>query len=234
MNRLNKIFYKVLNLHIPYWLGKWDVDKYHLDKDRNLFIDQNLELGYKPLPKLPFTIYQVNGSVTAHCGLTSLEGFPRTITGDLQLSFNKLSSLKGGPLEVKGNVDVSNNQLVNLVGSPNTVNYFNCSNNPLVSLKGAPANPEKFYYQNSSSFIMAQNNGNISYLVSFLPIEFLKGIVDHDILEILKAQGDYSIWNSDNSLNLFRFKEMMKELKYDKEYKISNILKSIIDELNQL
>lgn len=94
-------------------------------------------------------------------GLTSLEGAPRSISGNFNCSRNKLKSLKGSPKKIEGSFNCNqNNYLFELTDGPEYVSGncevsfcrlktlesapayvgtdFYCNDNELSSLKGAP------------------------------------------------------------------------------------------------
>jgi len=207
-------YHKIL---VKSWLHDHGIEKFEFDGSQ-LNVYQDVILLDRNLHQIPVNFYYVSGSFDCtNCGLTTLKNSPRYIDGDFRCGNNEITTLVGGPLVVNGAVDVSHNCLTNLIGAPECHGWFYCDNNELVSLKGAPKNLEKFYY-----------NYNL------IPREFFIGIKDNDILDILNIQDDYSIWNADNTLNNYRFQEMLTELENDKQTKISKALKSIIDELDKL
>lgn len=71
--------------------------------------------------------------------LTSLEGAPKSVSGDFYCHGNQLKSLKYSPESVGGNFACHRNQLTTLEGSPKSVGvYLDCSDNQLTTLDGAP------------------------------------------------------------------------------------------------
>ena len=70
-------------------------------------------------------------------GITSLEGCPKILYGNLNVEKNKLEILKYSPKKVVGNFDCSNNKIKTLECSPEEIKgLFDCSNNELLTLEG--------------------------------------------------------------------------------------------------
>ena len=68
--------------------------------------------------------------------ITSLDGSPEEVQGDLDISHNKLTSLKGCTKKILENFNVSGNKLTSLEYSPEEVGKsFNCSYNEITTLK---------------------------------------------------------------------------------------------------
>lgn len=122
----------------------------------------------RTLGKLPIKIGKVQGRfVVTESQLTTLEGFPDSISGFLMIRIcNKLKSLKGctqvvggmfylnncllvrtlegGPTQVLNDYVCSNNKLTSLVGAPEIcTSSFDCSRNDLADLTGAPTRVER-------------------------------------------------------------------------------------------
>lgn len=97
------------------------------------------DIGQKYSGKLPIRFGHINGGfLIKHCGLTTLEGCPHTVTNSFECGSNKLTSLVGGPSSVGQFYGCSYNLLTDLVGSPEKVDDLDCSYNKLTSLTGIP------------------------------------------------------------------------------------------------
>lgn len=75
----------------------------------------------------------------AGCSLKSLDGLPRFLPADLDVSFNDLTSFKGAPREIGGSLYAHRNRIETLEGSPREIgNHFYLQQNRLTNFKGAP------------------------------------------------------------------------------------------------
>ena len=115
------------------------VEKYTINDDNTIDVDDNVNLFNMGLTKLPIKFGRVSGSF--NCGrnhLTSLEGSPYYVGGYFSCNDNYLTSLEGSPKYTKG-FRCRDNKLKTLEEGPKTVllDYI-CSNNQLVNFKGIP------------------------------------------------------------------------------------------------
>ena len=168
-----------------------------IDVDGNLYLDLNVYPSGKKLDRFPLKFRKVNGNVDcSNNNLTSLEGYPQEVGGHFDCSVNKLTSLEGSPTEVGGNFNCEHNQLISLEGSPKEIGgSLNCSYNKLTSLKGCPS----------------KIDGDFDCFYNPLPPLIKQNI--SIIKRIIRCQDDYSIWNADGTLNEYRFRDMMEEIK---------------------
>ena len=168
-----------------------------IDVDGNLYLDLDVYPSGKKLDRFPLKFRKVNGNVDcSNNNLTSLEGCPQEVGGHFDCSVNKLTSLEGSPTEVGGNFNCEHNQLISLEGSPKEIGgSLNCSYNKLTSLKGCPS----------------KIDGDFDCFYNPLPPLIKQNI--SIIKRIIRCQDDYSIWNADGTLNEYRFRDMMEEIK---------------------
>ena len=126
------------------------------------------------------------------------------VNGDVDLSGIKLDHLPLKFGRVNGNFYCYNNRLTSLEGCPTIVEYdFYCNNNKLTTLK---------YFPKVGGRIVIGNNK--------LPKEIrIICFYDQLLKKVIEYQDDYSIWNSNGTLNQFRFEELMDEVK---EYAYKN------------
>lgn len=89
------------------------------------------------------------------CGITSLEGCPKVIYGNLDISHNKgLSSLEHCTNEIYGSFYCNDCNLKSLEYGPKKVGTdYNCSNNPLYTLIGAPSHIAENFVATSCKLI---------------------------------------------------------------------------------
>lgn len=122
-----------------------------------------------------------------------------------------------GSIDANGDVNLSSMGLYSLPLKFGRVNgNFYCYNNYLTSLKGAPTIVEYNFYCGGNKLktlkYFPKVEGRIGIDDNKLPKEICE---NKDLLilkKIIEYQDDYSIWNSDNTLNQFRFKDMMEEV----------------------
>jgi len=126
-----KVFEEIENL---------EIENYTFNDDGSIDVDDNVNLSFKYLNKLPVKFRNVSGFFNCSSNnLTSLEGCPKTVGGSFICRSNKITSLKGGPETVGGNFNCSSNSLISLEGGPKTVGGdFYCYGDNLTSLLGSP------------------------------------------------------------------------------------------------
>ena len=126
------------------------------------------------------------------------------VNGDVDLSGIKLDHLPLKFRKVSGHFYCNSNILKSLEGCPVVVEYdFYCNNNKLTTLK---------YFPKVGGRIVIGNNK--------LPKEIrIICFYDQLLKKVIEYQDDYSIWNSNGTLNQFRFEELMDEVK---EYAYKN------------
>ena len=141
----------------------------------------------------------VNGGMNLNFNGRKLDRLPLKfgrVNGNFYCSHNKLTTLEGCPSYVGRYFSCSHNQLTSLEGGPKEVGSgFSCNNNKLTTLKGGP------------------KEVGVNFDCSYNPLPDLIRKNNKYIIDILKFQDDYSIWNIDGSLNEYRFKDMMIEIK---------------------
>lgn len=126
---------------------KYNITNYSINDDMSIDVDNDVDLSYSDLHKLPLNFNKVNGDFDCSCNnLESLEGSPSEVGGDFDCGYNHLESLEFSPSAIGGDYYCYDNSLKTLKGAPNKIGgiEFNCNINKLVSLKHAPCNIEKF------------------------------------------------------------------------------------------
>lgn len=101
------------------FVRKYDVKLVHdytseplliLEEDNSITIHGDFVLNYiyfSPIKKLPFKLNKVYGSfILINAGLKSLDGCPKYVCHDFNVSQNQLSTLDGGPVFVGENYNV--------------------------------------------------------------------------------------------------------------------------------
>ena len=142
----------------------------------------------------------------SHMNLINIPLKFRKVSGNFLCNNNKLTSLEGSPIEC-GDFYCCNNKLISLEGGPLKVNgNFDCTNNKLISLEGAPKYFGHFEHR-KNNFISKRALWSIT-----------TGGQSKFLHKIIKYQDDYSIWNADNTLNEYRFNDMIVEIKEDLGY----------------
>jgi len=151
------------------------------------------------IEKYEISDFKVDVNESVYINNEKLDKLPlnfKRVFGNFKCSENNLIDLQGCPSEVYGNFDCSDNLITSLQGCPTYVKgSFFCYNNKLTTLK----------------FIPKKIPGTININGNPLPTEIYDNI-EH-INKIVEWQDEYTIWNSDNSLNSYRFYEMMYDIK---------------------
>lgn len=115
------------------------------NSDGTYVIDIDVRLDALGISKIdfPVEISTVNGYFDASSNfLTTLEGMPKNINGNIYLFFNKLTNLKYCPTTVTNQFDCSWNYLTSLEGCPiatESDSSYKVNNNNLHSLHGLPS-----------------------------------------------------------------------------------------------
>jgi len=139
---------------------KYGIEKYTINSDGIVDVDDDVYLSEKRLTKLPLKFGKVSGSFTCDTNqLITLEGSPQSVgdyfncsrnylttlegctksVGSFHCGSNKLTTLEFCPRSVSGYFDCNHNQLTTLEGGPQSVgDYFDCGYNKLISLEFCP------------------------------------------------------------------------------------------------
>ena len=76
--------------------NEYDIDNYTINPDGSIDVDDNVNLNYRDLTKIPIKFNKVSGNFDCFRNqLTSLEGCPKEVGGYFSCSNNKLSTLDG-------------------------------------------------------------------------------------------------------------------------------------------
>ena len=149
-----------------------------------------LDISYMSLTKLPDVLKNIKIDGDFNCEgnhIESLENFPKSVGGAINLAWNKLKSLEGPNIEVANAGDYpgdsfncKGNYLTDLKGGPKVVKgNYNCSENDLVSLKGAPEKIEGYFYcghNKLTSFVGGPIFVAKDFYGSFNNLESLEGL----------------------------------------------------------
>ena len=92
--------------NIVAWLKTYDIKKYEIYKDLSVYVSQDVDIYEEyDLEFLPIRFYTVNGKFNIYdCNLTTLEGFPQTVTGLVNVGRNNLRNLNYMPAFVGGTI----------------------------------------------------------------------------------------------------------------------------------
>ncbi len=132
---------------LEYILKKFNIFYYTINEDGSMNCEQDIDLSYKYLTKIPIKFNRINGYFNIiNNNLISLSNCPTYIEGVFECSFNLLTSLEFSPEYVGGNYYCNNNQLITLKGCVEEVyGSFNCKNNKLTSLEFCPMQVEGYF-----------------------------------------------------------------------------------------
>lgn len=134
---------------------KYDIKNYTINPDGSIDVDDNVNLSYMGLTKIPLKFNKVNGWFDCSCNkLTSLEGCPSYVGISFNCSYNCLTTLENSPNEVGKSFHCYDNKLVNLKGIGEVKGYgIHCIQNPLESLEGYNGDLSKLYCLNKEKLI---------------------------------------------------------------------------------
>lgn len=181
---------------------------------------------------------KVNGGLyLSHNKLKNLSDLPETVEKAVTIGFNNITSLKNSGLKNTPLLDITSNKITNLENDFIDIQTISASNNKLTTFEGCP---KKLYLLNVygnklTSFkglkdveiehILVVNHNNITNLKGIpkscsgygimdnpLPNEILKLAETPKLKDIIKNQDEYSIWNSDGTLNKGRFKILLNDI----------------------
>ena len=170
--------------------------------------------------------------------LSNLEYCPQYVGGYFDCNANKLSNLKGCPQYVGSNFDTNN--IESLEGCPENINgFFDCSSNKLSTLKNSPkiilgtmncaynkltslegpkfVKSDFIFQKNKITNLLYFNNIEVrgSILLSYNPLPQEIKSNDKYIMDIVKWQNDYIIWNREGLLNKENFQELLNDINHD-------------------
>jgi hypothetical protein len=131
------------------WLKSKNVDDFIIKPDLSVDVTGDVKISFdEKLEYLPVQFNSIYGSFNIqHCGLKTLNGAPREVTGSYIIAGNKLTSLEGVPKEIPKYFMCEHNLLTSLEGGPRVVGEsYACSFNKLVDLKGGPREVSGNFY----------------------------------------------------------------------------------------
>lgn len=130
--------------------NEYDIDNYTINPDGSIDVDDNVNLIYMELTKIPIKFNKVSGYFDCYKNeLISLEGCPKEVGGYFSCSNNKLSTLEGSPNYVGDSFYCSGNKLTTLEGCSKEVGGdFYCNHNQLTTLDGYNGDLNKLYCNN--------------------------------------------------------------------------------------
>jgi hypothetical protein len=132
---------------IQAWLDEMEIEKYVINDDLTVDVNQNVSLYHKSLSFFPVQFGTVNGDFNcSENQLISLIGSPRKVTQTFDCTYNKLITLEGAPDEVDIFICDYNKTLISLKGCPQIINWdFQCRENSITSLEGGPIKVGNIY-----------------------------------------------------------------------------------------
>lgn len=144
-------------------------------------VSGDFELMYVNLTSLEGAPQSIQGNIWLQGNkLTSLQGCPKYCGKNFDCSANKITSLKGVPKKIYGNFNCVNNKLTDLVGAPEeVVGEFSCSFNPLKTLEGLPrkiGGNLVVYVSTLKAFNCAQTEVGGTFFLDIANIESLESL----------------------------------------------------------
>ena len=137
---------------------KYNIDRYTLNQDNSIDVDEGVFLSGMHLDRLPLDFGKVNGY--------------------FDCSFNQLTNLKGSPKQVDGFFKCNSNSLTTLLDGPEKVTgaYF-CDNNDLKDVRGFPENFHGLVF-GSGNIV----NGILSLVGTEKRTKFIKWLNEYDVI----------------------------------------------------
>lgn len=182
----------------------YEIENYTINGDGYVDVDGDVEIRTYTITKLPIRFGSVTGEFNiSHNKLTTLEGCPVKVGGGFTCDMNELTSLKESPEEVGRVFSVVMNKLTSLSDGPKRVDgYYHCPGNNIKDLDG-------FDTIFGKKIIFGSSN----------PIGSLVDDVDRDFIDAFKI---YKVIKGDE-VNLKRLKYVMGV--FDKSVKLEEIEK---------
>lgn len=176
---------------------KLGIKNYTINQNGTVDVTSHVDISNMRLDKIPLQFGKIEGYFNcSKNNLTSLKGSPTIVGGCFYCHENNLTSLEYSP-EKALSLYCSDNNLTNLEGCTDKLLSFKCNGrNNLISLKGGPTDVV-----------------DVSVFGYSLP-DLIKDNYKY-MKHILKWQGEYSIWRNDDTLDEFRFNEMMMDIMND-------------------
>ena len=82
---------------------KYRIENYTINEDGSIDVDENVDLSYKGLAKIPLKFRNVSGYFSCSGNqLTSLEGCPKSVGGDFHCYGSKITTFEHLPLSIGG------------------------------------------------------------------------------------------------------------------------------------
>jgi len=200
------------------------IRNYTINSDRTINVDGNVNiiLGYK-YKNIPLKFNIVGGSfICKNQTLSTLKGCPKYVGGSFNCSGNRITSLKFCPKKIHGDFICTHNSIVNLIDGPIHVGgNYNVAVNNLESLVGCA---EKIL----GNLQVGQNPRLISTFAGNTDIELMGNLITSErsqipniisscdaptIRMVLKYQRHFEIWNTDGTLNMKNFNDLLEEIK---------------------
>ena len=114
---------------IFYWLLDSGTHNVEVHDDGSVSVEGDLDLTrFQNLKRIPFNFRKVGGKIWSWVNnLTSFEGFPQYVEGDINVANGKLTSLKDSPRYIGGDFSLYGNQIASLEGAPEEIKgAFEC------------------------------------------------------------------------------------------------------------
>ena len=108
---------------------EYKIKNYSINPDGSIDVDETVYLSGKGLKRVPVKFNKVDGGFFCNNNnLTSLEGFPKHVSGNINLGTNQLTSLENSPIELGQYLYCYKNPLKSLVGYNLSYDKLVCDN----------------------------------------------------------------------------------------------------------
>jgi len=111
---------------------KYKIKIYNINTDGTIDVNENVDIRWNNLIKLPLKFNKVNGFFACRNNLKTLEGSPVEVNGNFSFYHNKLTSFQFAPKIIRGYFDCRCNKIKTFEYFPSFVkDEFLCNGNPI-------------------------------------------------------------------------------------------------------
>lgn len=199
----------------------YNIKNYIINSDGSIDVNGSVNLRHENrrstiIERIPIKFNAVYGDFdVSYNNIKNLNNFPRFISGSLICRSNRLETLSGS-VKYANSIIASNNRISSLVGCPKVLIKLDVDHNLLTNLVGCPEGIEVSVNSNRLKSLRGLNNSKILRLdTSYLPYIIRNSKIPYFIDSVCKWQNEYSIWDNNDSLNMYRFNEMIRDIESD-------------------
>lgn len=165
---------------------KYGIVNYTINTDRSIDVDGDVNLKNRNLSKIPLNFRKVSGNFNISGNrLKSLEGCPDEIGGYFHVKYNPIKNLDNCPKKVGSAFILEGTELTSLIGCPRVVNgNFYISSPYLTSLEGCPEEIFGSFYCCRTAITDFKYCPKKVSDIAIISNDFLENIEDLDVGEV--------------------------------------------------